>query len=152
MSGKQEKEKKLPNENSVEMQETMQSQPEKRVCVYRRVRTKSNEGYKSLITRQTEYYKKMLSLRENWQFVGMYADAVQARVELQETDGFKKMMKDCEAGKIDLIITKSFTQFLESAEDSTEVIDRLRELEIEVFSEKENSNTQPVESERESRQ
>jgi DNA invertase Pin-like site-specific DNA recombinase len=146
MSGKQEKVKKITNENPVERQETVQTEPEKRVCTYRCVRTRSSKGYNSLIARQTEYYEKMISLRENWQFVGMYADAVQSGAELQERDGFRKMMKDCEAGKIDLIITKSLTQFLESAEDSTEVIDRLRQLDIEVFSEKDNSNTQSVES------
>lgn len=69
-------------------------------------------------------------------------------VETQETDEFRKMMKECESGKIDLIMAKSYTRFLESTEDRTEVIDRLRQLDIEVFSQKENSNTQLVKSER----
>jgi len=69
-------------------------------------------------------------------------------VETQKTDEFRKMMKECEAGKIDLIMIKSHTRFLESTEDGTEVIDRLRQLDIEVVSKEENSNTQLVKSER----
>ena len=69
-------------------------------------------------------------------------------VETQETDEFRKMMKECETGKIDLIMTKSYTRFLESTEDRTEVIDRLRQLDIEVFSQKESINTQLAKSER----
>lgn len=68
--------------------------------------------------------------------------------EMQKTDEFIKMMKECESGKIDLIMIKSHTRFSESTEDRTEVIDRLRQLDIEVFSQKENSNTQLVKSER----
>jgi site-specific DNA recombinase len=69
-------------------------------------------------------------------------------VETQGTDEFRKMMKECEAGKIDLIMAKSYIRFLESTEERTEVLDRLRQLDIEVFSQKENSNTQLVKSER----
>lgn len=146
MSDKQEKVKKITNENPVERQETVQTESEKRVCVYRRVRTRSGKGYNTLIARQTEYYKKMIALREDWKFIGIYADAVQSGVKLQERDGLIKMMKDCEAGKIDLIITKSFTQFLGNTDDSTEIIDRLRQLDIGVFSEEVNINTQSVEN------
>ncbi|WP_313560041.1 recombinase family protein [Ruminiclostridium cellobioparum] len=146
MSDKQEKVKKITNENPVERQETVQTEPEKRVCIYRRVRTRSSKGYNTLIARQTEYYKKMIALREDWKFIGIYADAEQSGVKLQERDGLIKMMKDCETGKIDLIITKSFTQFLGNTDDSTEIIDRLRQLDIGLFSEEVNINTQSVEN------
>ena len=50
-------------------------------------------------------------------------------------------MKDCELGKIDLIITKSITRFARNTVDSIEAIRKLKLLGIAVFFEKENINT-----------
>lgn len=51
------------------------------------------------------------------------------------------MMQDCEAGKIDLILTKSVTRFARNTVDSIAAIRKLKALGVAVFFEKENINT-----------
>lgn len=48
------------------------------------------------------------------------------------------MLADCEAGKIDIILTKSLSRFARNTVDTLNVVRRLKELGIEVCFEKEN--------------
>jgi site-specific DNA recombinase len=137
---KQEKVKKITKINPVKPQVMMQLQPQKRVCAYCRVSTDSREQHNSY-TAQTDYYERMISKRSDWQFVGIYADEARSGMKLQRRDDFLRMMKDCEMGKIDLIITKSVTRFARNTVDSIEAIRKLKLLGIAVFFEKENINT-----------
>lgn len=140
MADKQEKVKKITKINPVKTQVMMQLQPQKRVCAYCRVSTDSREQHNSY-TAQTDYYERMINKRSDWQFVGIYADEARSGMKLQRRDDFLRMMKDCEMGKIDLIITKSVTRFARNTVDSIEAIRKLKLLGIAVFFEKENINT-----------
>lgn len=51
------------------------------------------------------------------------------------------MMKDCEAGKVDMIITKSVTRFARNTVDSIQAIRKLKALSIAVYFKKEHINT-----------
>lgn len=51
------------------------------------------------------------------------------------------MLADCEAGKIDIILTKSLSRFARNTVDTLNVVRRLKELGIEVRFEKENMRT-----------
>ncbi|WP_313560040.1 recombinase family protein [Ruminiclostridium cellobioparum] len=140
MAVKQEKVKKITKINPVKPQVMMQLQPQKRVCAYCRVSTDSREQHNSY-TAQTDYYERMISKRSDWQFVGIYADEARSGMKLQRRDDFLRMMRDCEMGKIDLIITKSVTRFARNTVDSIEAIRKLKLLGIAVYFEKENINT-----------
>ena len=48
------------------------------------------------------------------------------------------MLADCEAGKIDIILTKSLSRFARNTVDTLNVVRRLKELGIKVRFEKEN--------------
>jgi len=95
----------------------MQLQPRKRVCAYCRVSTDSREQHNSF-TSQTDYYEKIIGKRSDWQFVGIYADEARSGMKLQRRDDFLRMIRDCEMGKIDLIITKSVTRFARNSASS----------------------------------
>ena len=140
MAGKQKKVKKITKINPVKPQVMMQLQPQKRVCAYCRVSTDSREQQNSFIA-QTAYYEEMINKRSDWQYVGVYADEARSGTKLQKRDDFLRMMKDCEAGKIDMIITKSVTRFARNTVDSIKAIRKLKLLGIAVFFEKENINT-----------
>lgn len=140
MSIKQEKVKKIIKINPVKSQVMMRLQPKKRVCAYCRVSTDSREQHNSFIA-QESYYEEMIGQREDWQYVGMYADEARSGTKIQSRDDFLRMMKDCEAGKIDMIITKSVTRFARNTVDSIEAIRKLKLLGIAVFFEQENINT-----------
>lgn len=66
---------------------------------------------------------------------------------MQKRDDFLRMMKDCEKGRIDMIITKSVTRFARNTVNSIQAIRRLKELGIAVFFEKENINSLAEKSE-----
>lgn len=51
------------------------------------------------------------------------------------------MLADCEAGKIDIILTKSLSRFARNTVDTLNVVRRLKELGIEVRFEKEDMRT-----------
>ena len=124
----------------VKQQVIQQLQPKKRVCAYCRVSTVSREQHNSFSV-QTDYYKNFIESQEDWEFAGIYADEARSGTKLQKRDDFLRMMKDCEYGKIDMVITKSVTRFARNTVDSIRVIRRLKELGIAVYFEKEHINS-----------
>lgn len=81
-----------------------------RVAVYARVSTGSI-GQVSSFELQKEYYKKFVTCRPNWELVQIYADSGVSGTSLRHRDAFNRMIADCKAGKIDLIITKNVSRF-----------------------------------------
>lgn len=138
--------KKIIKIDPVKQQITRQLQPKKRVCSYCRVSTDSREQQNSF-SAQLKYYKTLIEDQEDWQFAGIYADEARSGTKLQKRDDFLRMMKDCEDGKIDMIITKSVTRFARNTVDSIQAIRRLKELGIAVFFEKEHINSLSEKSE-----
>ncbi len=130
----------------VKQQIIQQLQPKKRVCAYCRVSTDSREQHNSFSV-QTEYYQNFIEDQEDWEFAGIYADEARSGTKLQKRDDFLRMMKDCEDGKIDMVITKSVTRFARNTVDSIQAIRRLKELGIGVYFEKEHINSLSEKSE-----
>lgn len=140
MAEKQAKVKKIIKINPVQNQVIQQLQPQKRVCAYCRVSTDSKEQHNSF-SAQMAYYQELIGQRKEWQYAGIYADEARSGTKLQKRDEFLRMLKDCEMGSIDMIITKSVTRFARNTVDSINAIRRLKLLGVAVFFEKENINT-----------
>lgn len=56
------------------------------------------------------------------------------------------MIDDCKAGKIDVIIAKSISRFARNTVDTLNTVRMLRELDVDVFFEKENIHTLNLDS------
>lgn len=56
----------------------------------------------------------------------------------KKREEFNKMIEDCEAGKIDMIITKSISRFARNTLDCLKYIRKLKDMNIPVLFEKEN--------------
>ncbi len=138
--------KKITKIDPVKQQVVRQLQPQKRVCAYCRVSTDSREQQNSF-TAQLEYYTALIENQEDWQFAGIYADEARSGTKLAKRDDFLRMLKDCEDGKIDMIITKSLTRFARNTVDSIEAIRRLKELGVAVYFEKEHIDSLSEKSE-----
>ena len=82
----------------------------KRVAVYARVST-DDPRQTSSYELQKNHYTDMVSRRPDWDLVEIYADEGISGTSLQHRDAFVKMIEDCKAGKIDLIVTKSVSRF-----------------------------------------
>ncbi len=80
-----------------------------RVVAYCRVSTNHEEQESSLET-QISYYRKLISERESWQLVKIYAERASG-TQMKKRPEFMKMVKACKQRKIDLILTKSMSRF-----------------------------------------
>lgn len=113
------------------------SLPKKRVCAYARVSTDSQDQLNSYNAQITEFTKKIKENKQ-WEFLGMYADSGISGTSMTKRPEFLKMINDAKTGKIDLILTKSLSRFARNTVDCLTVVRQLRELNVEVFFEKEN--------------
>lgn len=119
-----------------------------RVAVYARVST-DDPNQTSSYELQKNHYTDLISRNPNWTLVDIYADEGISGTSLQHRDNFIRMIRDCEAGKIDLIVTKSVSRFARNLIDSVGYIRKLGAMKppIGVFFETENLNTLNSQSE-----
>lgn len=109
----------------------------KRVAAYARVSTDKEEQLTSY-EMQIRYYTNYIYSNTQWDFVKVYTDEGISAVNTKHRDGFKEMIEDALAGKIDLIITKSVSRFARNTVDTLTTVRKLKEKGIEVYFEKEN--------------
>lgn len=121
---------------------------EKRVAVYARVSTGS-ANQTSSYELQKGYYEQDVTRHPGWKLVRIYADEGISGTSLSHRDEFKQMIKDCEAGLIDLIITKSVSRFSRNVLDCIGEVRHLASLPhpVGVFFETENIFTLNSDSE-----
>ena len=111
-----------------------------RVAAYCRVSTDSEEQ-ESSYEAQVQHYTEYIRSRPDWEFVEIYADDGISGTNTRKREEFNRMIADCEAGKIDLILTKSISRFSRNTLDCLKYTRKLKALNIAVFFEKENINT-----------
>ena len=130
----------IPARRRVGSQRTDAQVQKIRVAAYCRVSTDSEEqetSYEAQVSHYTEYIKS----KPEWQMVEVYADDGISGTNTAKRDEFNRMIADCEAGKIDLILTKSISRFSRNTLDCLKYTRKLKALNIAVFFEKENINT-----------
>ena len=112
----------------------------KKVAAYARVSMESDRMMHSLST-QVSYYNELIQSNPEWEFVGVYADNFISGTAIDRRPEFKRLLDDCEAGKIDIVLTKSISRFARNTVDLLETVRHLKELGIEVQFEKEHINS-----------
>ena len=113
------------------------SRKKRRVAGYARVST-DHEDQVTSYAAQVDYYTNYIKGREDWEFAGIYTDEGISATNTKKRDGFKRMVADALAGRIDLIITKSVSRFARNTVDSLTTIRKLKEHNVECYFEKEN--------------
>ncbi len=111
-----------------------------RVAAYCRVSTLL-EQQESSFEAQKSYYTEMIRANPNWKIAGIYADDGISGTDMRKRDEFNRLLQDCEAGKVDLVLTKSISHFARNTADLLNTIRLLRAKEIAVYFEKEHINT-----------
>ena len=109
----------------------------KRVAAYARVSLESERLMHSL-SAQISYYSEFIQNNPEWEYAGVYADEGISGTQTERRGEFKRLIKDCEDGKIDIILVKSISRFARNTVDLLKTVRRLKELGIEVRFEKEN--------------
>ena len=122
--------------NTVQAEE----RPKLRVAAYCRVSTDSDEQATSYEA-QVEHYTAFIKQNSEWEFAGIFADDGISGTNTKKREEFNRMIGECMAGNIDLIVTKSISRFARNTLDRLKYIRELKEKNIPVFFEKENINT-----------
>ena len=108
----------------------------KKVAAYARV-SKDTERLLHSASAQVSYYSELIQKNPEWEYAGVYVDCGITGTLTYKRDEFKRMLTDCEAGKIDIILTKSISRFARNTVDLLETVRHLKSIGVEVRFEKE---------------
>lgn len=111
-----------------------------RVAPYCRVSTDEEEQLNSF-ENQVNYYRDYVNRHPDYVLVDIYPDEGISGTSTKRREQFNRMIADCEAGKIDLVITKSISRFARNTQDCLFYARKLKNLGIGITFEKENINT-----------
>lgn len=110
------------------------------VAPYCRVSTDEEEQMGSY-QNQVDYYTNLVNSNPEWNLVEVFGDEGISGTSASRRSDFKRMMKMCDEGKIDLIITKSISRFSRNTVETLKYARALKEKGIGIIFEKENINT-----------
>ena len=108
----------------------------RRVVAYARVSSSKDEMLNSL-SQQISYFSSFIQANRKWIYCGVYTDEAISGTK-DERPAFKRLIEDCKAGKIDLIITKSISRFARNTVTLLETVRMLSSLNVEVYFEEQN--------------
>ena len=111
-----------------------------RVAAYCRVSTDSEDQLESYAA-QVSYYTDIIGKNPRWRFVKIYADEGITGTLAKKRKHFLEMIRDCEKGKIDLILTKSVARFARNVVDSLRYVRQLKAMGIGVYFQEQNLDT-----------
>lgn len=111
-----------------------------RVAAYCRVSSDSSDQMNSFAA-QLNYYTALISGKENWTMVDLYADAGISGTSAKKRPDFQRLLSDCRKGRIDKILVKSISRFARNATDCLETIRELKAIGVGVYFEEQNIDT-----------
>ena len=129
--------RKIPATVSFYTAAPLTEQRKRKVAAYARVSTDSDEQFTSYEA-QIDYYTQYIKARDDWEFIEVYTDEGITGTSTKHREGFKRMVADALAGRIELIVTKSVSRFARNTVDSLTTIRLLKEHGVECYFEKEN--------------
>ena len=127
----------MPKITTIEAMPTLERK--KRVAGYSRVSTGRDAMLHSLSS-QVSYFSKLIQSHDDWIYVGVYADEAKTGTKENRPE-FQKLMADCRAGNIDLVVTKSISRFARNTVTLLESVRELKALGVDVFFEEQNLHT-----------
>lgn len=127
----------IPAQPRVEGTSAQQTEGALRVAAYARVSTELEEQ-ESSYEAQCTHYETYIRNHEGWALAGIYADEGLSATSTKKREQFNKMIADCEAGRVDMVITKSISRFARNTLDCLQNVRKLKTLGIPVIFEKEN--------------
>lgn len=107
-----------------------------KVAAYARVSIGTDRLAHSL-SAQVSYYSSLIQGSPEWEYVGMYADFGISGTGTAGRGEFNRLIADCEAGRIDIVLTKSISRFARNTVDLLSTVRHLKEIGVEVRFEKE---------------
>ena len=110
-----------------------------RTAAYARVSSGKDAMLHSL-SAQVSYYNSLIQSNPDWIFCGVYADEALTGTK-ENREQFQKLLSECKAGNIDLIITKSISRFARNTVILLKTVRELKSLGVDVYFEEQNIHT-----------
>ena len=107
-----------------------------RTAAYARVSSGKDAMLHSL-SAQVNYYNDLIQSNPEWLFCGVFADEALTGTK-DNRENFQKLLSECRAGRIDLVITKSISRFARNTVTLLETVRELKELGVDVYFEEQN--------------
>ena len=107
-----------------------------RVAAYARVSSAKDAMLHSL-SAQVSYYNSLIQLHPGWIFRGVYADEALTGTR-DNREQFQRLLADCRAGKVDLVVTKSISRFARNTLTLLQTVRELKALGVDVYFEEQN--------------
>lgn len=107
-----------------------------RTAAYARVSSGKDAMLHSL-SAQVSYYNNLIQSNPKCLFCGVYADEALTGTK-DNRENFQKLLSECQAGHIDLIITKSISRFARNTVTLLETVRELKEIGVDVWFEEQN--------------
>lgn len=119
----------------IEIPQTQEDHPiwdqQLRVAAYCRTSTNQEEQNSSL-ENQIAYYTAFIQSNPMWRFVAVYADQASG-LHTKNRPGYRKLLRDCRRGKIDLILVKSLSRFGRDAREAIATIRKLKQMNVGIY-------------------
>jgi DNA invertase Pin-like site-specific DNA recombinase len=118
------------------VEQTVPLPTRQRVTAYARVSCGKNEMLHSLAA-QVSYYSNLIQGKPEWEYVGVYADEAETGTKDSRPE-YQRLLTDCRAGQIDLILTKSISRFARNTVALLETVRELKDIGVGVYFEEQN--------------
>ena len=109
---------------------------QKRVAAYARVSSGKDAMLHSLAA-QVAYYSNVIQKNPEWEYAGVFADEAFTGTK-DDRPEFQRLMAECRAGNVDIILTKSLSRFARNTVTTLNMVRALKELGVDVWFEREN--------------
>lgn len=110
-----------------------------KVAAYARVSSGKDEMLHSLAA-QVSYYSEYIKHQPGWVYAGVYADEALTGTKNSRPE-FQRLLEDCRAGAIEIVLTKSISRFARNTVDLLEAVRELKDLGVDVYFEEQNIHT-----------
>jgi DNA invertase Pin-like site-specific DNA recombinase len=115
------------------------------VAAYARV-SSGKDTAKNSLSAQVSYYSALIQRHIEWTFMGVYVDDATTGTK-EDRDDFQRLIDDCRAGKIDMVITKTVARFARNTALTLTIVRELKDLGIDVYFENEHIHSLSVSGE-----
>ena len=117
-----------------------------RVAAYCRIST-DNTNQQTSIINQREHWREEISQHSDWELVDIYWEVGVSGTKKETRSELMRLMADCEAHRVDMVVTKSISRFARNTSDCLELLRRLKALGVTVWFQKEQIHTATAEGE-----
>ena len=116
-----------------------------RVAAYARVSSGKDAMLHSL-SAQISYYNDLIQKHPSWAFCGVYADEALTGTKADRKN-FTRLLGDCKAGKVDMILTKSISRFARNTLTLLKTVRMLKDIGVDVYFEEQNIHSASADGE-----